>query len=336
MTSIRTLLTDVGELPGNSPKCALVSIVIPMHNHEKFVVDCLDSAYVDDYPNIEVLILDDGSTDRSTSMVRDWRATHRGRFRKFWLGTRENSGITKTLNQLVDMASGDFIAPIASDDFFLSGGIRRRVELMDRHPEWLALFADCIGVNGVGQKIMDSVIRERFNGDPNALNCSRTLAVELLLNWCVPGPVFMARRTLYSDAYGVGKYNDRLIVEDRDLMLRAAARAALGFIDCRVAGYRMHSASATQSNATKLRIKREIVFSTTVNAARFHGPVGFIARVAAEREKTNFEWSKPNRTVSIALRRYLYGITAKLILGTARLSARMARNVEIQEVDQVA
>jgi hypothetical protein len=207
---------------------------------------------------------------------------------------------------------------------------------MDRHPEWLAVFADCIGVNGVGEKIMDSVIRERFNGDANALSYSRTLAIELLLNWCVPGPVFMARRALYSDAYGVGKYNDCLIVEDRDLMLRAAARAALGFIDCRVAGYRMHSASATQSDATKVRIKQEVVFSTTVNAARFHGAVGFIARVAAERERTNFEWCKPNRTISIIFLRYVYGIAANLILGIARLSARMARNVEIQKVDQFA
>ncbi len=322
MNGARVVLHDV--LSVDDATCPLVSVLVPLYNHEKYVQECLDSLYRDDYPRIEILVLDDGSSDRSVTRVLEWRTGHPGRFQRFLLATRENAGVTKTLNQLIAAARGDFIAPIASDDFVLASGIRKRVDLFDRHPEWMAVFADCIGIDNSSNKTMNSVIRERFKGDPLALSCPKTLPIELLLNWCVPGPVFMARRDMYSgDALGVGQYNEQLAVEDRDLVLRILAHSSLGFVNTYVAAYRVHPTSASQLESSRARIRDDLVASITANVGLFHGFLYIVAAIAAKREQINIGWSRGSRDLKTAFARMLYGAAARMLLAAGRVWARL-------------
>ena len=92
----------------------LVSVRIAAYNHEKFVGRALDSVLAQTYPNIELVIFDDGSSDTTVSQIRAWIRRHDGelpvKFR-----SRQNRGISATLNELVDWCAGDYIVGLSSD-----------------------------------------------------------------------------------------------------------------------------------------------------------------------------------------------------------------------------
>ncbi len=98
-----------------SDEMPLVSVLIPAFNHERFVQRCLDSVLEDPYPTKELIIIDDGSTDKTAERIADWVATHCMDLPIEYV-RRENRGIAATLNELVARASGEFLRPGASDD----------------------------------------------------------------------------------------------------------------------------------------------------------------------------------------------------------------------------
>jgi len=266
-----------GENPDfESGVAPLVSVLIPLFNHEQFIAACLDSLLQDGYPELEVVIVDDGSRDGSARRVRQWRAAHPEAFRRFRCLHQENAGVCRTLNRLVGLAQGDYCAILASDDMLLSGGITARVQALDGNPQWLAVFGDCHVVDKQGNGISDSGMRDAyFRNNHKALLNQRLLASELILRFGIPGPAFMARREAYGPPHGVGPYDETLLFEDRDFYLRLAARGTLGFIDAPVAAYRMHTGnSCGRRNA--IRIAAGLWRSETKNVAAFHGIERFL------------------------------------------------------------
>jgi glycosyltransferase involved in cell wall biosynthesis len=230
-------------------KPPLVSIVIPLYNHEKFVLQCLDSILIDGYPNLELLILDDGSTDRSYELAANWLTRHQHNFFRCELARQQNAGITITLNRLISHAKGDFIVPIASDDYFLPGGIEARVQSLMENPKWLAVFGDCLVVDQEGDLICESGVFQfhRLPARPFALQHNKLTRMELLIRWSIPGPVFLMRSCTPAI---VGRYDESLNVEDRDYYLRLAAIKALGFVNYKVACYRCHDNNLCRDNET--------------------------------------------------------------------------------------
>ena len=61
----------------------LVSVIVPMYNHARYIQQCLDSVYNEDYPNIELIIIDDGSNDESVEVAKKWREYHQGKLHRF-------------------------------------------------------------------------------------------------------------------------------------------------------------------------------------------------------------------------------------------------------------
>lgn len=215
----------------------LVTIGVPLYNHEVFIQDCLDSILADSYPNKEIIVLDDGSTDRSLSVVRQWIAKNDNSQKGIKLISRTNRGLCKTLNEMIAMAQGEFICLVASDDYLLDGGIQRRVEYLEKNSEKLAVFSDCFVVDELGNVISNSGISEFYNGRKKCLKDEHFLKYELIFRWCIPGPVLLARKRLYEK---VGYYDERLMVEDWDFYLRMLKCNVLGFLDEKVAKYRIH------------------------------------------------------------------------------------------------
>ncbi|MGK0256453.1 MAG: glycosyltransferase involved in cell wall biosynthesis, partial [Arcobacteraceae bacterium] len=88
----------------------LVSIIIPVYNAEKYIESCIDSVLSQTYKNIEILILDDGSTDLSLYKLKKYIDN------RITLITRENRGLAKTLIELASLSNGAFIARMDADD----------------------------------------------------------------------------------------------------------------------------------------------------------------------------------------------------------------------------
>lgn len=104
----------------------LVSIIIPVYNCEKYIIRCLDSIYRQDYENIEIIVIDDGSTDRTAELIE------KGYLKKIKFIKQNNIGAPKTRNRGLSMAQGTYIIFFDSDDVMCPGAIRCLVETMKR------------------------------------------------------------------------------------------------------------------------------------------------------------------------------------------------------------
>jgi len=253
-------------------KAPLVSVLIPAYNHRAYVISCLESLLVDGYPKLEVVFLDDGSSDQTFETASVWLHEHDGMFERLSVKQQENVGLCATLNRLVDNSTGDYVVILASDDYLLRGGIAARLQALDANPTWLAVFGDCIVVNEHSQTIHRSGISDLYKGDKVALVNPKRIRTELLWNWCVPGPVLMARRICFDKKYGIGKYDESLLVEDRDFYLRLLSRNAIGYINETVSAYRvhMHNSFSVPSLKRRLALAQSMVSTLEKHIDRFH------------------------------------------------------------------
>lgn len=234
----------------------LISVLVPAYNHARYISSCLDSILSDGYPNLEVIVLDDGSTDETYLFAEKWFGIHGSCLNHYLLMRQDNQGITKTLNTLLRTFTGEFFVLLASDDMLLKGGINVRLVTLTAKPEALAVFADAIGIDETGVEICSSVLVDKFNASISALSNYRTRPYELILNWCIPGPVFLARREVLKE---VGYYNESFRIEDRDYYLRIIASDALAFIASKVAAYRLHNAASTGTRERQIQVGQEII-----------------------------------------------------------------------------
>jgi glycosyltransferase involved in cell wall biosynthesis len=240
--------SDVGGLILSVPlqkHAPLVSVVIGVYNHERFVEECLDSVVNGSYKHVELIIADDCSTDRSEVVIRRWRERH-PEWPVTYVRHLENIGFTKSLNKAIPLCRGEYICLIAADDVMLTDGIGARVRYLAQHPDKLAVFADCEVIDENGTRLFQSGIEGLYAavGLKSQLLRETSLPSSLVFHWAVPGPVFMCRRETY---WIVGPYDERLDVEDWDMYLRLAAIRRLGFIDEYVAKYRWFSGNASHN-----------------------------------------------------------------------------------------
>lgn len=247
----------------------LVSVLIPLYNHARYVNRCLDSVLEDGYPRIEIIIIDDGSKDNSATLAQQWfEKQDHSLAERFELVSRPNKGVTRTLNELVSMARGEFVILLASDDFLLPGGIEARLEYLKLHPQKSAVFGDCIVVDDNGIKTRNSGIVDLYGGHIECLVREDLLALELVFNWCVTGPGFMARRDMYEE---IGLYDETLAVEDWDMYLRISSRGLLGFIPCHVAAYRYHGGNAVLNENMRAAQLDSLMQTAWKNSRAFKG-----------------------------------------------------------------
>lgn len=263
----------------------LVSVLVPIYNHSQFVTSCLNSVLASGYSNIELLMVDDGSVDDSYSIAQKWIRAHGSKLAHVTLSWQANRGITYTLNRLVHKAKGKYVTLLASDDYLLPGGIASRVAALELHGEWQAVFADCTVVDEAGQVVLQSGLRDLHRAYIPALLHPRFLARELVIRWSVPGPVFMARRQVFDEETGIGGYDVSLAVEDRDYYLRLLHKGLLGFIDTKVAGYRIVGNSASRDVASRPMHLRSLALTEKKNLHRFRG----LSRIALHLRRYIYE-----------------------------------------------
>ena len=234
----------------------LVSVLVPLFNHSRYVEKCLDSIIDNGWSRLELVIIDDGSVDDSYTKLKAWLEANSDRFERLFAMSQSNIGITKTLNKLVKNATGDFFVLIASDDYLLKGSIAERYNYLVENAAMLAVFGDAIGVDDDGEKVVESMIQGRYSGRINNLTDSRKIAKELIFNWCVPGPVFMARKEAYTE---LGGYDERYFIEDRFFYLKLLSVGKLGFVNKPLAAYRLHSSAITGTKAKQIAVGLEVL-----------------------------------------------------------------------------
>ena len=242
----------------------LISILVPAYNHQRYVVNTLNSISEDNYPNKEIVIINDGSTDDTDKVIREWIAKYNDKVNVNYT-LRENKGVTKTLNELVDKSQGEFVAVIASDDYLLPGGIMARYNYLKNNPPKLAVFGDCIVVDGDGSKIYESGLADLHYVKKDRYLTEEGLKREIILGWSVPGGTLMVKRKLYNEI----KYDERYLIEDLDFFLKMVSKNVLGFIDMKVSAYRVHGKNTCMLSGYWIKVQEDIVSSYFRNIKHF-------------------------------------------------------------------
>jgi len=247
---------------------ALISILIPAYNHEAYVTQTLDSIASDPFPDKEIVMINDGSTDDTDRVIREWIAQN-GEKVQITYKSQQNQGLTKTLNTLLSLASGDYLVTLASDDFLLPEGLEKRYRYLQKHPEKYAVFADCIVVDQHGNQTHDSGLFSLRHANRAKLLTDEGIKEEFISNFAVPGPVLMVRRDFYTR---FGAYNEEMCMEDYDLYLKFAARNLIGFLDEKVSAYRIHETNmSTSSNRNFIKLLEDSRKTLRLHWNDFHG-----------------------------------------------------------------
>lgn len=120
-------------MSGVSP---LVSVVIPVYNCEPCLAEAIDSVLAQDYPQVELIVLDDGSTDGSRSIIEHYPES------AFVRDSHANMGQSATLNKGWTMAKGEILSYLSADDALLPGAISKAVEQLKASPDVVMVYGD--------------------------------------------------------------------------------------------------------------------------------------------------------------------------------------------------
>jgi len=145
----------------------LISIIIPTYNREKYIAQAIDSVLSQDYPNKEIIVVDDGSTDNTREIVAKYDSQVK-------YIHKENSGVALTRNLGVASASGDLIAWLDSDDYYLSGKLSVQAKYLDEHPEADIVFTKY--ENFVEGEVTPEIAERLFSESENRYHMAASLA----------------------------------------------------------------------------------------------------------------------------------------------------------------
>ena len=116
-----------------------VSAIIVFYNAEEFVSEAIESVFAQTYPSWELLLVDDGSTDGSTLIARQWQQKFPQRVRYLEHENHINRGISASRNLGMEHAAGEFIAMLDADDVWIPEKLAQQVQLLDTMPDVAAL-----------------------------------------------------------------------------------------------------------------------------------------------------------------------------------------------------
>lgn len=223
---------------------ALVSIIIPCYNHAKFIQRTLNSVIADTYAYKEIIIINDGSKDNSDAVIREWVSAFREKESIRYIN-RPNKGICATINEMVELANGKYILPLASDDCLYGDMIARRVKMLEERPGKSVLLNDAYVIDDDDTIIMQSSAADYWKADKSRYDNDADILKECIKGIKLGGPVLFYRKDIFNE---IGKFPDGLLIEDWYFYQRAACLNRIVFIDCKVALYRVHGGNMSGIN----------------------------------------------------------------------------------------
>lgn len=129
----------------------LVSVIVPVYNHEKFIGVTIESVLFQTYKNWELLIVDDCSTDGSWRIIQEY-AKKDSRIKAF--RNEENKGLIPNWKFLIDNSGGEYIAFLEGDDFFYESNLKRKLEVFEKYSDLGMAYCNFDVVNENGEMVI--------------------------------------------------------------------------------------------------------------------------------------------------------------------------------------
>ncbi len=213
----------------------VVSIITPSYNQGKFIEETIQSVLNQDYPNIEYIVVDGGSTDNTIEILKKYE----GRLK--WISEKDR-GQSDAINKGFRMAKGEILTWLNSDDTYLPGAVRKAVEYFNAHPDVGMVYGKTYLINEAGN-VMGDYPTESFN--------YKRLAVFNFI--CQPSTFF--RREVFFDVGGIDL--ELHYSMDYDLWVRIVKKYSVKYLPDFLSTYRLHMESKTVSDVHALRVQEE-------------------------------------------------------------------------------
>lgn len=208
----------------------LVSIVIPSLNQAAYLELTILSVLGQDYPHLEAIVVDGGSTDGSADIIKSYAP------RLAWWVSEKDAGQADAINKGMARAKGEIVAWLNSDDFLLPGAVRAAVRTFERHPEVNLVYADMLAVDERGQTI-------------NILRYHQLALEDLLCFQIIGQPAVFMRRAAFERAGGLDPSYHFLL--DHHLWIRIAAQGRILHVPQTWAAARYHPAAKNRAQASE-------------------------------------------------------------------------------------
>jgi glycosyltransferase involved in cell wall biosynthesis len=211
-------------------KHSLVSVIIPVFNGETYIVEAIESVLNQTYPSLELIVVDDGSTDDTQRILKDYHSRLR-------CVSQQNSGVSAARNYGLRLARGEYIVFLDADDVLLPTKLTNQVACLDREPDVGSVHSGWHLIDAQGEYI-ETV--EPWHDAPH-------LDLETWLIWCpFYLPAMMFRRHWLES---VGGFDPTLRqAEDVDLLLRLSLMGCTTtWLQQPTVCYRQHGNSTMQN-----------------------------------------------------------------------------------------
>ncbi len=218
-----------------------VTVLMSVYNGERFLREAIDSILNQTYKNLEFLIINDGSTDRSREIILSY-----GDPRIRLIDNEKNIGLTRSLNKGLGLARGEYIARMDADDISLPNRLETQFEYMEAHPNIGLVGSCCITIDEDHNPIGE--------GDKN----SRPLSHKELVKNHLRGHHYVAHGAFFfrkSIVDYVGMYDeDFMVTQDMDFVLRVSERFEIANVPKVLYKWRMSKENLSSKNID-LRIR---------------------------------------------------------------------------------
>jgi glycosyltransferase involved in cell wall biosynthesis len=211
-----------------------ISVCIPTYNTARYIGEAIKSVLGQDYQDYELVICDNASTDETSDICRRFDDP-RVRYVRF----NEFVGQAANWNRCLDLARGEYVVLLHSDDVLLPAFLRRAAETLDRHPQ--VGLVHC-SVQHISQNNSPLYLQKLYDAD--VIDAEEKLLRKLLLDGCVVNPAgVMVRREVYET---VGKFTEQIVWGvDWHMWTRIALQQKVAYLAEPLALYRQHQQSGT-------------------------------------------------------------------------------------------
>ncbi|MHA4742212.1 glycosyltransferase [Dyadobacter sp. MSC1_007] len=203
----------------------LVTVILTAYNQEKYIEETLTSVFFQTYPYIQLIVVDNASTDRTLDVIKRFKATAPA----FQLiENSRNRGLCKAFNQALEIAQGKYVIDLSGDDVLIADRVEKQVRQFEQlSEEYAVVFSNAYYIDKNGKRLHNHY---EVNAAGNVTRPVPTGDVykNILEKYFICTPTMMMRT---SALHQLGGYDENLLFEDFDFWIRSAVRFKYDYLD---------------------------------------------------------------------------------------------------------
>lgn len=219
----------------------MVSVIIPTYNRERYICEALESVFAQTYPEFEVIVVDDGSTDNTEEALKSYL----DRIKYIY---KSNGGPASARNAGMKASKGKYVAFLDSDDLWLPNKLQLQVTFLEAHPDYAMVVSD---YDFIGERKVKYLKKPRVSFECTLL--------DLLDGNRIATATAMIRREVF-DTIGLFDEDPAIIaLEDYGMWLRVAQLSKIAYLHAPLAKYRMHPSNISKDISLLLEKERIVL-----------------------------------------------------------------------------